>query len=187
MKNEQMKPRRRRPGAGRKPIDPDGSVIAPIRFKRADWQRIQRLAKHHDWACSKEIRVAVGYWVRLLHKPEWRTAALLCLIAILIKRVEQRTGRKWIEDPLTGAAVRENVERLIFHFAPTPAEPVSVPPELASIAGELITIAENLYPRPGVPVIPAALLGDEWQTLALIVRDLGSGWQRNRKVWEMKS
>jgi hypothetical protein len=186
MKTKQTK-RRRRPGAGRKPLDPDGAVVAPIRFKRAEWQRIQRLAKRHGLDCSKEIRAAVGYWVKLVYpKPDWRTAALLCLISILIKRVEQRTGRKWIEDPLTGAAVCKNVESLIFHFALTPAEPVNVPPELASISGELISIAENLSPRPGVPAIPAAVFGDEWEALALIIKDLGSGWQRNRSIWEGK-
>jgi len=79
--------------------------------------------------------------------------------------------------------VREGVESLIFHFAPTPVEPVTVPPDIASITGELITISENLYPRPGVPEVPSTLMGDEWAALALIVKDLGSGWQRNRDVW----
>jgi hypothetical protein len=186
MKTKQIG-RRRRPGAGRKPLDPDGAVIAPIRFTRKNWQRVERLAKRHKRSCASEIRIAVGYWGQLIHKPDelW-ISALILFIALLIKRVEARTGRKWIEDPLTGVAVREGVKDLIFHFAPASAEPVTVPPELASISGELITIAENLYPRPGIPAVPAAAFGDEWEALALIIKDLGSGWQRNRSIWEGK-
>jgi hypothetical protein len=178
-----MKGKKRRPGAGRKPIDPDGAVVAPIRFKRDVWQNIQSLADRHDWDCSKEIRSAVGYWVNLMHQPEWSTAPLLCLIAILIKRIEHHTGKKWIKDPTTAAAVREGINQLILHFAKAPAEPVTVPPELASIAGELITIAENLLPRRGIPIIPAAAFGEDWEALALIIKDLGSGWDRNKDVW----
>jgi len=175
--------RRRRPGAGRKPLDPQGSVVVPVRFTQDDWKDIKRLAKKHRGDASKEIRAAVHYWFRLLKKPERHTAALTCLIWILVQRIESRTGRKWTDDPTTGAAVRDGVERLIFHFAPTPVEPVTVPPDIAGVTGELIAITENLYPRPGVPELPSALLGDEWAALALIVKDLGSGWDRNRAVW----
>ena len=174
--------RRRRPGAGRKPVDPQGSVVAPVRFTRDDWEAINRLAKKHGRKRSKEIREAVHHWRRRLEKPELHVGALTCLIAILVKRIEQKTGRKWLDDPLTGAAVRENVEHLIFHFAPSPAEPIVVPPEL-QVWGELVTMAEMLDPVPGIPTVPAELWGGDWATLAVIIKDLGSGWLRNRAVW----
>jgi hypothetical protein len=179
-KNKQI--RRRRPGAGRKPLDPDGSVV-PIRFKRAYWQKIQRLAKQHNRSSAEEVRLAVGYWAKLLHKPNWHTATLLAFISLLITRVEARRGHTWIKDPVAGAAVFENVKNLILHFAPASAESVTLPPELASISGELLSIAENLYPRPGIPAINAAAFGDEWEVLGLIVKSLGSGWARNKAVW----
>ena len=59
--------------------------------------------------------------------------------------------------------------------------------DVAGIVGELITVAENLYPRPGVPEVPAELFGDDGAALALIVQDLGSGWQRNQAVWQKES
>jgi hypothetical protein len=175
---------KRRRRAGRKPLDPRGSVIAPVRFTRADWADIKRLAKKHRRDASKEIRAAVHYWARLLEKPSQHVGALICLIAILVRRMEARTGQKWIDDPMTGAAVREGVERLIFHFAPTPTKPLVVPPEIAGMTGELITIAEGFYPWPGVPEVPAAVFGDEWAMFASIIKDLGSGWGRNRAVWQ---
>ena len=174
--------RRRRPGGGRKPLDPHG-VVAPVRFTADDWKAIKRLASRHSRAASKEIRAAVHYWLRLLEKPEQHIGALILLIAILVRRIEAHTGRKWNEDPLTGAAVREYVERLIFHFAPTPTERIVVPPEIENIAFGLVSVAEDLHPKSGVPQMPLALLSEDWAALALIVQDLGSGWQRNRKVW----
>jgi hypothetical protein len=177
--------RKRAPGAGRPPIDRRGSIIAQVRFTREQWEEISRLAsKHGRKNVSKEIRDAVRYWNRLLQKPDQATGALICLIAILVRRIEARTGKKWIEDPATAVFVRGGVESLIAHFAPAASAPVVVPPEIAGIPGELIVVAENLYPRPGVPEIQAELFGDEWTALARIVRDLGSGWQRNRAVWE---
>src|SRR5262249_1312132 len=166
--------RKRRPGAGRPPIDRQGSVIAQVRFTQADWKAIEGLALKHKSNASKEIRTAVHYWLRLLEKPKLHIGALICFIAILVRRIEARSKKKWLEDPTTGVSVAKLTERLIFHFARTPAKPLTVPPELESIFLQLITIAENLSPLPGVPVIPPELLGDEWAVLARIVKDLGS-------------
>jgi len=136
---------------------------------------------------SQEIRAAIGHWLRLFEKPERHVGALVCLIALLVKRIERRTGRRWIDDALTGDVVRKAIERLIFHFAPTPAKPVTVPSDLDGITGELITIAENLCPQPGLPDVPPNLFGDDWAPLALIVRDIGSGWERNRAAWQREA
>src|SRR5262245_36617423 len=180
--------RKRRPGAGRPPIDRRGSVIAQVRFTQDDWKAIEASASKNKGNASKsnvskEIRTAVHYWLRLLEKPKRHVGVLICFIAILVRRIEAHTGKKWLEDPATGVAVAKLTERLIFHFAPTPAKPLTVPPELESIVGELVTIAENLSPRPGVREIRPELFGDEWEVLARIVQDLGSGWDRNKEVW----
>src|SRR5215813_13328813 len=162
--------RKRRPGAGRPPIDRQGSVIAQVRFTQDDWKAIEALASKHKSNASKEIRAAVHYWLRLLEKPKMHIGALICFIALLVRRIEAHTGKKWLEDPATGVAVAKLTEQLIFHFAPTPAKPLTVPPELESIVGELITVAENLSPRPGVPEMRPELFGDEWAVLARIVK-----------------
>ena len=178
-----VRARKRRPGAGRKPLDRQGSVVVPVRFPREDWKAIKGLAAKGGKGASNEIRAAVHHWMRMFEKPALHNGALICLIAILVRRIEARTGRKWTEDAATGTFVREGVESLIFHFAPTSVEQLTAPPDIASIAGELITITENLAPRPGVPEMPSDLLGDEWAVLAMIVKDLGSGWQRNKDIW----
>jgi hypothetical protein len=174
---------KRRPGAGRPPIDRQGSVVAQVRFTRDDWKAIEALVSKHKSNASKEIRAAVHYWLRLLEKPQMHIGALTCFIAILVRRIEAHTGKKWLEDSVTGVAVAKLVERLIFHFAPTPAEPLTISSELENVVGELITIAENLSPRPGVPEMHPELFGNEWVVLARIVKDMGSGWDRNKDVW----
>jgi hypothetical protein len=180
---------KRQPGAGRKSIDSEGpAAVVPVRIPPRLLTRLDQFVTKHKrmrtrWDRSQEVRAAVRYWVELLEKPSRHTGALVCLIAMLVRRIEARTGRKWIEDPATGLFVRECVERLILHFAPTPTEPVSIPPDIAGIPLELITIAEYLYPRRGVPKVPTTVFGDEGEALALIVGDLGSGWRRNKDVW----
>jgi hypothetical protein len=120
----------------------------------------------------------------MFEKPKAHVGALTCLVAILARHIESRSKKRWIDDSLTGAVMRREVDRLISHFAPMPQEKVAIPSEFDGIAGQLIATAENLYPWEGVPQIPPALLGDEWAALAAIIRDLGSGWLRNRAVLE---
>ena len=189
----EQKTQRARAGAGRKPLNSDGPAeVVPVRIPPPLLRRLDQLVTKHrrgrqNWDRSREIRAAVKYWGSLLEKPELHVGALICLITILVRRIEARTGKKWIDDPATGTYVCKLVEELIFHFAPTPAEKVDVPPEIAGISGELITIMENLLPRPGVPKVPAELFGEEWAALALIAEDLESGWQRNREIWMGKA
>jgi hypothetical protein len=180
------KVRKRALGAGRKPLHPDGSDTVVLRIEPNLLDKIGRLAKKHGRDRSKEIRAAVRHWLQLYEKPAWHVSALTCLIAILMRRIEAHTGKRWLDDPITGAAVHQQIERLIYHFAPTPAEPVVIPPELDGVVWQLITIAENLHPRPGVPEIPAEVFGEEWVVLARIIQDLGSGWDRNKGVWQKK-
>jgi hypothetical protein len=168
--------RKRRPGGGRKPIDPQGAVIAPVRFTRHEWEAINRLGKRYGLKRSQVIRAAVKYWLSMVQYPHLHVAALTYLITILIKRIEDRSGRKWIEDPETGAAVREEVGRLIESLAPVAKEGLVVSPKLRQIARDLIVITAHLYqePRPSL-----ALSGDDWAALAVIARDLGPALLRN--------
>jgi hypothetical protein len=169
--------RKRRPGGGRKPIDPRGAVIAPVRFTRDEWEAINRVGKEFGLKRSRVIRVAVQYWLGLTQYPQRHVAALTYLITILIKKIEARTRRKWIADPVTSAALREELGVLIDSLAPAAKERPVVPPELRQIARDLIVIVAHLFqePRPTL-----ALSGDDdWAALAVIAKDLGPALLRN--------
>lgn len=175
----------RAPGGGRKPLNPNDARSAKVmvRIEPDLLRKIERLAKKHRSNRSKEIRAALKTHIRQYHHPELHVRALTCMIAILMTDIERYTGKKWIDDPLTGTAVREQIDRLIFHFAPIPAEPLTVPPEISQITGKLITVAEMFRPEPNMPQAPSDGFGDDWALLARMIEDLGSGWQRNRAVW----
>jgi hypothetical protein len=171
---------KRRPGAGRKPL---GSTSILIRITTPLLQQLDRLVANHGTNRSLEIRAALHYRIMRYQQPALHVEALACMLYLLVKWTERETGKRWIDDSLTGAAVREGIERLIFHFAPTAAEPVTIPPEIKGLTGKLITLVELLRHTPGVPDIPANRFEDETLQLAQVMRDIGSGWKRNRSVW----
>jgi len=162
--------RKRRPGGGRKPIDPRGAVIAPVRFTKDDWEAIDRAGKTFGLKRSQVIRTAVQYWLQWTQYPYLHVAWLTCLITILVKRIEERSGRKWIADPETAAAVRKEIGILIECLAPPAKEGLTVSPELRNIARDLIVITMHLYREPQLPPVHA---GDDWAVLALIAKKLG--------------
>jgi hypothetical protein len=169
--------RTRRPGAGRKSIDSEGpAVVVPVRFPPRLLKRLNQLATKNRRDRSGEIRAAVGYWVRLLEKPKQHVGALTILIAILVRQIEAHTGRKWVDDPVTGAAVREFVGNLIGSLAPGAREPPVLSPELRAILQKLIWTTAQLYQEPNV--VPV-LAGDDWAALAVLAKDLGPAFVRN--------
>jgi hypothetical protein len=171
--------RKRRPGGGRKPIDPQGAVIAPVRFTSDVWEALNRAGKRYRLKRSQIIRVAVKYWLSMQQYPQLHVAALTYLITILVKQIESHTGRKWTEDPATGATVRELIGQLIDCLAPVAKERPVVSPELRQIVQDLIVITVHLYREPGLPPVFA---GDDWAALALIAKDLGPALLRNLKT-----
>jgi len=169
--------RKRRPGGGRKPIDPQGAVIAPVRFTKDEWEAINHFGERSNLKRSQVIRAAVRYWLQNLQYPHLHVAALTHLIAILIKRIEGRSGRKWVQDAETAAAVREEIGVLIDSLAPVAKEGLVVSPKLRQIARDLLVVVGHLYQEPKLgPVLAGE---DDWSALAVIAKDLGPAFLRN--------
>jgi len=160
-------------------IGKEPAALVPIRLPKDLQQAIERLAVKHKRSRSAEIRDALRYWVGRERHPERHVRLLTVLIALLIGRIERATGRRWNNDPLTAQAVREQVERLIGHFAPASAEPLVVPAEISKIVSELIVTLEFLA-TPGVPALEA--FGDQ-EEFERLIADPGSGSSRNKAVW----
>ena len=173
---------RRAPGGGRKPLPRDRAQSAKVmvRLKPDLRQALEDLAKRNGHDLSGEIRDGLYYWLFRSGRPALHVGGLTSLIEMLVDRIEQRTKKRWIDDPVTGAYVRKLTDELIQHWAPEPTKKVTVPPEIDGIVGGLIALAE-MFRRPpqGVPRIPpeAFVHGLE---LTRIMEDLGSGWERNR-------
>jgi|SRR5215813_9572216 len=144
--------------------------VIPIRLDKDLQAKLKRLADKNDRTRSDEMRAGLKYWTRLLEKPEMHIGALTCFIAILVRRIEAHTGKTWLSDPATGAAVREEVGRLIECFIPEAKEPPVILPELRQITHDLIVIIAHLCREPQLAPVHAE---DDWGALAVIAKDLG--------------
>jgi|SRR5215469_7537875 len=179
---------KRRPGAGRPPIDRQGSVIAQVRFTQDDWKRIEAVASKYasngKSNASKVIRAAVRHWLRLHQKPEQHVHLLAALITLLITRIELKTNKQWLNDLVTARAVREQIAQLIEHFGPpfNTNEQPDVPADVASTASQLIAVLEGLRPILGAPAVGAGVFADQ-EILSWMIRDLdavSAGFTRNQ-------
>jgi predicted transcriptional regulator len=165
---------------GRKPLHPGGSDTVALRIPRELIDRIDRLAEARGRTRSEEARHAFRFWTGFHRQDVRHIGQLLALIELLIRDIEKRTGKQWLDDAATGVYVAKLVEELIFHLAPTPPERVTIPPEIREILSLLIIRYENqLY----VTYEDRAKVDDRIFELETILRDLGSGFQRNRKIW----
>src|SRR5262249_44255760 len=103
------------------------------------------------------------------------------------------TKKRWIDDPLTGVAVRGLVGDLIRHFAPKPNKPMTVPRSLRRIVDHVMAIADaagqQLMQREKLPGLylymtasgaPEQIVGVESSVIAQIMKDLGGGLERNQ-------
>jgi len=196
-------PQARASGGGRKPRGEfrGNTKILTVRVRPELRTELERLAKRHHRSLSQEIQRGLDdHVVRYIH-PRPHIGALMHAIALLVGEVERATGENWHENAFTGEAVRHAIERLIFHFAPTPDGKMPVPPRVEEAAmrmpppmrdrartaanvgtaqaGMIITLVENA-PASDKPARLA--FPDEWGFWQ-ILRDLGSGWKRNRAIW----
>jgi predicted transcriptional regulator len=198
-------PQKRSPGGGRKPRGEfrGNSKILTVRVRPELRTTLERLAKKHRRSLSQEMQRGLDAWVGRYNDPKLHVGALAHAITLLVEAIERATGKRWHEDAFTGEALRHAVEALIFYFAPTPdGKPVSVPAPVEEAAmrmppgmrdrartaadvgtaqaGMLITLIQN---APVSDKPPFGLAFPDEQGLWQILRDLGSGWKRNRAAW----
>jgi hypothetical protein len=144
--------RRRAPGGGRKPLgDEDRLELFPFRISREMRKKLRDLAERRGTDMSTQLRAAFTSWDRRGEVRSLHTEALATAVAVLADRIEEATGKRWLDDPLTSQLVRERVEQLVAHLIPAPAEPASVPAEIKEAADLVLTLLRAAVPRPGSP------------------------------------
>jgi transposase-like protein len=162
---------------------------------------LEREAKRSNHSLSREAELRLEQSFKESSAPD-HIRALAHAITLLAMQMERVTGERWYNGTFTGEALRHGIEALIFHFAQTPDGTVTIPPKVEETAarfqsplresfrnpallgqmeaGSIITSIEN---APSAIRQPAgAFVPDQfgfWQ----ILRDVGSGWQRNQNVW----
>jgi hypothetical protein len=198
-------PRKRAPGAGRKPRGEFKSKSATLTTRITPGTRgaMERAAKESGRSLSQEVeyrlRLSIRLDLDLNHQRHIR--ALGRAIALLTQQVERATGKCWRDDPFTGEALRHAIEFLISHYAPHGAIEVPAPVEAAAARVPPAVRDSSLTPI-GVGNIQAGLLiswiemdldqgfrlsnshvpghhvPDEWYAYSDLFYNLGSGWRR---------
>jgi len=162
--------------------------VIPIRLDKDLQAKLKRLADKRGRTRSDEMRAGLNHWTRLHQKPEQHVHLLAALITLLITRIEHKTNKRWLDDPATARAIREQIAQLIEHFGPpyNHDEQPDVPADVASTASQLIAVVEGLRPILGVPAVGEGVFADQ-EILSWMIRDLdavSAGFTRNR-AWEI--
>jgi hypothetical protein len=164
--------RKRAPGGGRKPLDEEERLrLFPFRISKGMRTKLKDLADRRGTDMSTQLRAAFTCWDRRGEVRSLHTEALATAVAVLADRIEETTGKQWIDDPLTAQLVRERVEQLVAHLIPTSAGPVSVPAEIKEAANLVLILLKAAVPRPGSPRLGGNVIIDD-RGLATIVNEL---------------
>ena len=195
--------RKRAPGGGRKPQGDfrGSSEVLTARVRPELRGALMRLAEKHRRSLSQEMQSALDFWVGRYVRPKPHIGALTHAVALLVDGIEQKTGRRWTTDAFTGAAVRHGIEYLVFHFAPIPDGLSAVPANVEKFAASMPLRARERHRTPAgfgedrafalisqienapAEEKPLGLRFTDERGFWQILRDLGSGWERNRKSW----
>jgi hypothetical protein len=171
----------------------------PVRVAPEIKQGLENAALRNRRSLTAEIESRLA--VSLGEGRKAHIRALVEAIGLLAKNLERRTLKRWVADAFTAQALSVGVGELLSHFgqhgkpmvpaaikaaaAKTPAakrDSYCTPKSLGeSEASMLILMIENaLEPLPLKPEFGPSLGWGHYELL----RDLGSGWRRNRAVWE---
>src|SRR5262245_40578619 len=112
-------PRKRAPGAGRKPRGEFKGKTATLTTRITPETRaaLERASKRNRLSLSQEVERRLA---RSVARERTRTPDVLALTeaaAQVADNVQEATGKHWREDAFTGEAIRHGVDFLIRHFA----------------------------------------------------------------------
>jgi hypothetical protein len=194
--------RKRAPGGGRKKLGPGEGRTGTLSTRVSHGTRamLEREAKRKKRSLSREAEFRLEQsFIKDLSAPD-HIRALAHAVELLATQIERVSGERWYDGAFTGEALRQGIEMLIVHFAQTPTGDVDVPCKVEDTAGRFQSPLREAYRNPALlgrieagSIIssiesaakdPAAAAFRDpfgfWQ----ILRDIGSGWERNQKVWK---
>ena len=171
--------RKRAPGGGRRKrvSDDDRLEFFPSRMSKIMREKLKQLADRRGTEMSTELRNAVSSHLRrgaLRIDGKMRSAhteAFARAVAVLADRIEEVTGKRWIDDPLTAQLVRERVGMLVAHIILAPPQPIAAPAEITEAADLVLTLLKAAVWRPGSPRLAGMVVIDD-ADLATAVSDL---------------
>jgi hypothetical protein len=199
--------RKRAAGGGRKRLGPGEGKTGTLstRVSHATRLALEREAKRKGHSLSREAEYRLEQSFKDEIGAPNHIRALAHAVTLLAMLIERITGERWCDGAFTGGALRRGIETLMLHFAPTPDGEVAVPRQVEEAAGRFQPPLRESYRNPAllgqieagsiitsieiapsskeVPVLFSTDPYGFWQ----ILRDMGSGWKRNRKIWSKET
>ena len=167
---------------GRPPASPDSRKKPPepvisVRIPKYLLKSLEELAAKprgqslSSQSLSAEIRQALEFWVNRHANSRNHNSRLGMAIAAIADKVEEITGKSWLDDTLTRQVLREHAQKLVSHILLPLSKPVAVPAEVKEEAGLILALLKRVIPRPGVRMLPGTVIIDD-PVLAMISQDL---------------
>ena len=202
---------KRASGAGRKPNGPFKGKSATITTRVTPRTRaeLERAAKRKGHSLSQEIEIRLDDLLRKggAEIPA-HIKALAQVVTLLAKNVERTTGLRWRDDAFTGDALRQGIDFLLGHFTPVLEGQPALPPKIKEAAAKIQPELRESYGNPrAVAQMEAFSVISMIEAISMtknapgkhnavpgmnfadplgyeqILRDIGSGWERNQKAW----
>jgi len=170
----------------------------PVRVAPEIKQGLENAATRNRRSLTLEIESRLAASLGEGHQAHIR--GLIQAIGLLAKNMERKAAKRWIADAFIAEALRAGVDRVLFHFGRSgkPVVPAGIKAAAAKLppaerksyctpkgfgeseAGMFISMIEGALPPLQLKAEFGPSLGwGPWELL----RDLGSGWQRNRAAW----
>ena len=133
-------PRKRAPGAGRKPKGEFAGKAATFttRIRPDTRSALEQGAQRSGLSLSQYVEFLLRHAaLKPSGKEEQRNQALARAIATLAENIERATGLSWKNDAFTAQAVRSAIDALLFRFAPGPSDSQAVPAPIEGMAAKM--------------------------------------------------
>ena len=140
-----MPRRERAPGAGAKPRGPfkGKSATLTTRITPETRAELERSAQEQGRSLSQEVEFRLKAFVGQTRKPA-HIRSLAKAVSLLVTQIEQKTGRRWLNDPFTADAARQGIAALLARISPASDGPVPVPPDIESYAAKFPSFGVTL-------------------------------------------
>jgi hypothetical protein len=138
-----MPKRKRAPGGGAKPKGPfkGKSATLTTRITPETREELELAAAEKGRSLSQEVEYRLRSFAGQGRKPP-HIRSLADAVSLIVARIEQRTGRRWLDDPFTADAVRQGISAFSSRISPASTGPTPIPPQIEKYAAKMPSLGQ---------------------------------------------
>jgi hypothetical protein len=138
-----MAKRKRAAGGGAKPKGPfkGKSMTLTTRITPETREELERTAAEKGRSLSQEVEYRLRSFAGQSRKaPHIRSLA--DAVSLIASRIEQRTGRRFLDDPFTASAVRHLISGFLSRISPASTGTTPIPPDIEKYAAKMPSLGQ---------------------------------------------